>query len=154
MSTSLLDPLDYKLPTMPVACSVEQFKKWRHDGLAFLEANLKANLRWSKASRVLHEIRKSASEVGVKTCQQVLLDVNHAMETNGGSGEFLPDVWRLSFEERAKELYQLVSRNLKLSCCTDYKQIDSMSGFELWRQFSWAKDPVLKDLDFYMSLAI
>ena len=64
-STSLLDSRDYKFPTMPMTCSVEQSKKWRHDGLAFLEANVS----WSQASRVLHEIRKPASEVDVQICQ-------------------------------------------------------------------------------------
>ena len=72
---------------MPETCSVESFKKWQHDGLAFLEANV----WWSQASRVFHEIRKSASEVDVKIYQQVLLGVNHAVETDGGSGKFRPD---------------------------------------------------------------
>ena len=147
---SLLDPRCSIFPTMPETCSVEQFKMWRHDGLAFLEANP----RWSQASRVLHEIWKSAAEVGRKVCQQAAFDVNHAVETEAGSGEFHSDLWRLSFEERAKELYQLVWRILSLSCFTDYKQIDSMNGFELWRQVSRAKDPIRKDVDFHLNLAI
>ena len=102
---------------MPETYKVEQFQKWRHDGLAFLEANP----RWSQASRVVHEIKKSVAEVDLKVCQQAVSDVNHAVDTETGSGEFHSDLWRLSLEERAKELYQLVSRNLNLSCFTDYK---------------------------------
>ena len=93
---------------MPEACGVEQIQKWRHDGLVFLEANP----RWSQASRVLHEIRKSAAEVDLGIYQQAVVDMNNAVMAEAGSGEFHSDLWRLSFEERAKELYQLVSRNL------------------------------------------
>ena len=95
MNTSLFDPRDYKFPTMPKTCGVEQFRKWRHHGLALLEANV----RWSQANQVQHDIWKSASEVDVRIYQQAIFDVNHAVETEGGSGEFHPDLWRLSFEE-------------------------------------------------------
>ena len=43
-----------------------------------------------------------------------------------------------------------MSRNLNLSCFTDYKQIDSMNGLRLWRQVSRAKDRFRKDVDFHL----
>ena len=121
--TSLLDLRGCKFPTMPDTCSVEQFKKWRHDGLAFLYANP----RWSQSSRVLHEIWKSAAEVDLKIYHQAIDNGGHAVEMEAGSGEFHKELWQLAFEERAEELYQLVSRNLSLSCFSDFKQIDSIN---------------------------
>ena len=66
----------------------------------------------------MHEIRKSAAEVDLKVYQRAVSDVNHAMETEAGAGEFHSDLCRHSFEERAKELYRLVVPNLNLSCLT------------------------------------
>ena len=53
----ILDTRDNKFPDMSKPCSLEQFKKWRHDGFNFLEAHPS----WFRATRVLHEYRKSAS---------------------------------------------------------------------------------------------
>ena len=55
---SLLDPRDYKFPSMPETCNLEVFKKWRHDALTFLEANS----RWSGATQLLDQVRKTTKQ--------------------------------------------------------------------------------------------
>ena len=51
---SLVDNRDYKVSQMPEGCNAEQFKKWRHDVIIFLEAHPS----WKGARRILGWVRK------------------------------------------------------------------------------------------------
>ena len=48
-SKRLIDSRDQKVSFMPENCITEQFKKWRHDAVIFLEAHPK----WKGAKKVL-----------------------------------------------------------------------------------------------------
>ena len=146
---SLLDPRDYKFPSMPESCNLEVFKKWRHDALTFLEANS----RWGGATQLLDQVRKTTKPIDV---DEFLIIVEKTMKAPEIDDEpFVSADWEKGyFVERSKELYQLVTSKLNVNSYTDFKQNDSMNGFELWRQLNRTRDPIRKDIDFHLGIQL
>ena len=145
----LIDTRDYKVPQMPENCTVEQFKKWRHDATVFLEAHAK----WKGAKKILHLTRLGTVEVNEEQFDKAVKKAqdDHLAET---SKDLIPDLRTWSFAERSRELYQLISVKLNSSTFADYKDEDDMNGFELWRQLNKKLDPLRKDVAFHLELAI
>ena len=94
-------------------CTAEQFKKWRHDGLVRLEAHS----RWKGATQILNKLRMSNKpitedvfDIGVKELETEQCDEEEE--------SFNAEGWE--FVDRKRELYQLVSSKLNVSCFTDF----------------------------------
>ena len=51
----MVDTGDYNFPVMTDNCTAEQFNKWRHDGLVYLEAHS----RWKGATQIFNKLRMS-----------------------------------------------------------------------------------------------
>ena len=135
---------------MPENCTTEQFKQWRHHVLVFLEAHPK----WAGAKRVINHVRKGLKMVDSDALEVAVDSANSDSVDETGKQVVPDDGPQWSFTDRTKELYQLISVKLNSSSFADYKDEDSMNGFELWRILNRAKDPVRKDISFHLELAI
>ena len=83
----LIDTRDYKFAQMPETCSTEQFKKWRHDGLTYLESHA----QWSGVTHLLHELRKSPVEIDKKVFTLAVAETDEALEIE--DTPFRKDEW-------------------------------------------------------------
>ena len=99
----LVDSRDFKVSMMLENCNTEQFKKWRHDALVFLEAHPK----WTGAKKILGLLRKSVRIVDSDLMRQAIWDAN--TECEGETGSPLADVENWNLCDRSRELYQLLS---------------------------------------------
>ena len=144
----LVDSRDFKVSMMPESCNAEQFKKWRHDALVFLEAHPK----WAGAKKILGYIRKAVQVIDTDAMFKAINDANSECNEETGSPVTDPDHW--TFLDRSRELYQLLSVKLNSSAFADFKDEDNMNGFELWRQLNKSKDPIRQDIAFHLELAI
>ena len=126
----LVDSRDFKVSMMPENCNTEQFKKWRHDALVFLEAHPK----WTGAKKILGLLRKSVRIVDADLMRQAIRDANAECEEETGSRVTDEDHW--NFCDRSRELYQLLSAKFNSSAFAVFNDEDQMNGFELWRQLN------------------
>ena len=145
---SLVDSRDYKVSQMPESCNAEQFKKWRHDAVVFLEAHP----RWKGARRVLAHLRKQTKAVDHKALYEAITAANVDSFDETGEEVIVPGEWQ--FLDRSRELYQLLSVKLSSSYFADYKDEEGMNGFELYRQLNKALDPIRQDVAFHLRLRI
>ena len=145
---SLVDTRDYKVDKMPEPCSLEQYKKWRHDTVVLLEAHP----RWNGAKKILGCIRKSTKAVDSECLSQAIREVNH--ECQEEFSHPLVDGSDWDFLSRSRELYQLISVKLNSATFSDLKDDEGMNGFEMWRLMDKQKDPIRKDIGFHLEIAI
>ena len=108
---SLVDSRDYKVGTMPENCNTEQFKKWRHDVLVFMESHAK----WTGAKKLLDEIRKEVKEVNNESFDRIV----KKFCSDGAAG--FGDITSWTFPERSRELYQLISVKINSGLFADTK---------------------------------
>ena len=77
---SLIDTRDYKVDKMLEPCNIEQYQKWRHDTIVYLEAHAK----WAGAKKLLGSIRKSPKVVDHEVLSQAIREVNHECQEEHG----------------------------------------------------------------------
>ena len=121
---SLVDTRDYKVSQMPESCNAEQFKKWRHDAVIFLEAHS----RWKGSRRVLAHLRKETKVINGESLLKAIRAANVDSHEETGE-EVIPDCHDWQFLDRSRELYQLLSVKLSSSYFADFKDEEGMNGF-------------------------
>ena len=96
---SLVDNRDYKVTQMPEGCNAEQFKKWRHDVIIFLEAHPS----WKGARRILGWLRKENKVVTEEILHSAITKANADSFEESGYEVASHGEW--TFSERTRELY-------------------------------------------------
>ena len=98
----LIDSRDYKVSHMPENRTTEQFNKWRHDAVVFLEARPK----WKSAKKVLHLPRKATKVIDDGAMLAAINEANRESRSECGSN-IVETVGECHFLDWSRELYQL-----------------------------------------------
>ena len=139
---SAFDARDYKIHDLEASPSLAAVRKWRHDVELFVDT---LGSSWLGVSSMLRNCRLVDQEFN----QTGLLEVIEVCEKVDNRTPVDADMFE--FATKSDTLYKLLMPRLNLSLSTEFRQIGTSNGFELFRKVIRKLDPPKSDNTFHLA---
>ena len=134
------DARDYKIHDLESNPTLASSKKWKHDVELFVDT---FGPSWTGAASLLRHCRLIDSIFDRDTGLSEVIAVCTRIEGKEPLQEY-----GFEFEAKADALYKLLMPRLNVALATEFRQIGSSNGFELYRQIARKLEPPKSDNTF------
>ena len=99
----LVDPKEIKIDKMGTSMNLEEFRKWKHDVMKFVDSIPK----WQRGGRLLEEVRISPVEIDATVYEVMIRKINSEHASAGNPGVAI-DGFKWLFADRTEEFYNFI----------------------------------------------
>ena len=140
---SAFDARDYKVHDLEASPSLAAVRKWRHDVELFTDT---LGPSWTGVANMLRNCRLLDQEFDGGSGLMELMEICRKVD-----GQAPVDPHQFEFSLKSDVLYKLLMPRLNLSLSTEFRQIGSTNGFELFRKVVRKLDPPKSDNTFHLT---